>query len=359
MRAVLVAGARPNFMKVAPILRECRRRRGGLAAELVHTGQHYDAEMSEAFFAQLEIPAPDHFLSAGSGSHAVQTARIMIAFEEVLERRAPDVVVVVGDVNSTLACSLTACKLGIRVAHVEAGLRSRDAAMPEEINRVVTDAVSDYLFATERSAVENLTAEGKARGSIHLVGNVMIDTLRHCLTRLGGEAEGRPPEGPYAVVTLHRPSNVDDRARLEGILGALVRIASDMPLYFPLHPRTRKSIETHGLEDFLSAPGMRALPPMGYLDFLRVWKDARLVLTDSGGLQEETTALGVPCLTIRENTERPITIEEGTNVLAGTTQEGILRCYDDFRAGANKTGRIPELWDGRAAERIVDILLSR
>jgi len=358
MRLLLVAGARPNFVKVGPLMRECRRVPDRVDVRLVHTGQHYDPEMSSTFFEEFGIPDPDWHLGVGSGSHAVQTARIMTAFEEVLLAWRPDMVVVVGDVNSTLACSVTARKMQVRVAHVEAGLRSFDETMPEEINRLVTDAISDVLLATEQSAVDNLLREGRPRERIHLVGNVMIDTLHYCLARLDGASQCRI-DGAYGVVTLHRPSNVDAPDKLSGILDALSVIARDVPLYFPMHPRTRRKVDEFGLSARLEGSGIQVRPPASYMDFLRLWKDAALVLTDSGGVQEETTALGIPCFTIRDNTERPVTIDEGTNVLAGTTRDSILACYEEFRKGNTRQGRVPPLWDGKAAERIVQVLLAQ
>lgn len=358
MRLLLVAGARPNFVKIGPLMRECGHHKGTLDARLVHTGQHYDPEMSRTFFEEFGIPDPDWHLGVGSGSHAAQTARIMTAFEEVLAEWRPDMVVVVGDVNSTLACSVTARKMQIPVAHVEAGLRSFDNTMPEEINRLVTDAISDVLFATEKSAVDNLLREGRPAERIHFVGNVMIDTLRYCLSRLDTSV-ARPVEGPYGVVTLHRPSNVDDPGKLRGIVNALAVVSQDMPFFFPMHPRTRRKVEEGGILALLEQSGIHVLPPVAYMEFLRLWKDASLVLTDSGGVQEETTALGIPCFTIRDNTERPITIDEGTNVLVGTTRESILRHYAEFRKGNTKHTRVPELWDGRAAQRIVAVLLTQ
>ncbi len=391
-------------MKVAPLVHQLRKRDEDVIWKLVHTGQHYDYEMSKVFFEELEIPEPDYFLGAGSGTHAEQTAHIMVEFEKVCRAEMPDVVVVVGDVNSTLACSVTAKKLNIKVAHVEAGLRSRDMTMPEEINRIVTDSISDYLFVTEKSGIENLKLEGRREQDIYFVGNVMIDTLvrllpkaeikelgdlgpsETCPPRLpaGGQASGRRVEkqkrfhpstivptygaggvkigeldGEYAVVTLHRPSNVDDRKTLGGILDALARISEDMPVIFPVHPRTRKNIEEFDQLKLINDSNIELLPPMPYVDFLKLWKYASLVLTDSGGLQEETTALGIPCFTIRENTERPVTIEEGTNTLVGTSKAGILAAYEEFKNGGGKSGRVPELWDGKAAQRIVTTLLSQ
>jgi UDP-N-acetylglucosamine 2-epimerase (non-hydrolysing) len=315
--------------------------------------------MSLAFFEDLGLPIPDIYLGVGSGSQAEQTARVMIAFEQVCLKEQPDIVVVVGDVNSTMACAITAKKLGIRLAHVEAGLRSRDMSMPEEVNRIVTDALSDWLFVTEKSGIENLRREGKPDTTIHFVGNVMVDTLHNQLTLLGKSGEDTSqPHGNYAVLTLHRPSNVDEVSKLRDIMDAINDISRELPVYFPVHPRTRKNLEAIGLYNTLSGDAVHLLPPLPYREFLRLWKDATLVLTDSGGLQEETTTLGVPCFTIRENTERPITIEEGTNTLVGTTKEGILKAYQDFKNGHRKTGKVPELWDGKAAQRIIKILLK-
>ncbi len=357
MKIHLIAGARPNFMKIAPLVHELRRGSPEQDWQIIHTGQHYDFIMSKVFFEDFDLPEPDYFLNAGSGTHAEQTARVMIEFEKVCLQQRPDLVVVVGDVNSTLACSVTAKKLQIRVAHVEAGLRSGDMAMPEEINRIVTDSLSDYLFVSERSGLVNLRKEGKDKRHIHFVGNIMIDTLHYCIRKLNGAARKEQTRiGPYAVVTLHRPSNVDSRERLADILAALAEISKDMEVFFPIHPRTEKNLKTHGLQHVLETSRIRLMPPLSYLEFLALWKDASLVLTDSGGLQEETTALGIPCFTIRENTERPITIEEGTNVLVGTTSEGIMKEYVRFRSGNAKQGRIPELWDGNTAGRIMEIL---
>ncbi|SMF97650.1 UDP-N-acetylglucosamine 2-epimerase (non-hydrolysing) [Methylomagnum ishizawai] len=359
----LVAGARPNFMKIAPIIRALERRASGLGWRLIHTGQHYDREMSGVFFEELGIPAPDLALDVGSGSHAEQTAKVMVAFERACLERRPAAVVVVGDVNSTLAAALVAKKLGIPVAHVEAGLRSRDWSMPEEVNRVATDAIADHLFVTERSGVDNLRAEGKPPGSIHFVGHVMIDNLFFQLGQLeradrtGWVSTHFKREYPrYGVATLHRPANVDDPATLSRLLGALGEIAKDLPLLFPVHPRTRRNLEALGIA---LHPAIQLAPPLAYMDFLNLWKDAALVLTDSGGLQEETTALGVPCLTLRDNTERPITLTQGTNVLVGTDHAAIMREARRALAGGTRPGACPELWDGRAAERIVDILAER
>ena len=359
-KLILVAGARPNFVKIAPLLREINHHwEDQLKGILVNTGQHYDYEMSQAFFDDLEIAPPSYFLGVGPESHAVQTARIMMAFEGVCYRERPDIVIVVGDVNSTMACALVAKKLQIGVAHVEAGLRSRDLSMPEEINRMVTDVLSDWLFVTEESGIINLRAEGKPESSIYYVGNIMIDTLFHQLSHFNSSNDNsKRPEGPYAVMTLHRPSNVDDEGKLQKILEAIQKIGQELPVYFPVHPRTRQRMEEFGIIQKLNDGKIHLLPPLSYRDFLRLWKDACLVLTDSGGLQEETTALGIPCFTIRENTERPITIEEGTNLLVGTTVNGILSAYEHFEKGNSKKGRIPKYWDGKTSQRIISVLAS-
>ena len=359
MRIVNVVGARPNLMKIAPLM-DAYARAPEIRPLLVHTGQHYDANMSELFFRQLGIPEPDLNLEIGSASHAVQTAEIMKAFEPVVLRERPDAVLVVGDVNSTIACGLVAVKLGVRLVHVEAGLRSFDRGMPEEINRILTDAISDVLFCTEASGVANLKREGVDEARIHLVGNVMIDTLmKH---RARAEASGILEQlglsrGGYAVLTLHRPANVDDPATLAGILAALEVVARDMPLVFPAHPRTRDKLRASGLDGRLARlPGLKLIDPAGYLDFLKLMGSARLVLTDSGGIQEETTILQVPCLTLRDNTERPVTVELGTNQLVGRDPERIVAAYRKLLAGTGAPGRMPPGWDGRAAGRIVDVL---
>jgi len=347
-----VVGARPNFMKIAPIMAAFAAQ--PIAAKLVHTGQHYDPAMSDSFFEQLGIPRPDVNLEVGSGSHAVQTADIMRAFEPVLDVERPRAVLVVGDVNSTIACALVAAKKGIKVIHVEAGLRSNDRGMPEEINRVLTDQISDLLYTTERSALANLLREGIAEERVQFVGNVMIDTLRAHLERAVPVERtlGEKPARGHAVVTLHRPSNVDHPATLRRLLETLAAVAREVDVVFPIHPRTRAAAERLGLADLLAAPGIRLLPPLGYLEMLGLMRDATLVLTDSGGLQEETTALGVPCITVRENTERPITLTEGTNTLTGPNPESVLACFRDILASGGKRGRIPEYWDGHAAVRI-------
>lgn len=366
----IVAGARPNFMKIAPIVRALRERAGAareagidMRVSIVHTGQHYDENMSEIFFRELEIPEPDRHLEAGSGSHAEQTARIMMAFEKYLLQEKPDWVVVVGDVNSTIACALPAKKLGVKVAHVEAGLRSFDMSMPEEINRKLTDAISDLLFVTEESGVRNLRAEGVAPEKVFVVGNVMIDTLLRNVARIEGPDFAPSPSVKafrenghrYALLTLHRPSNVDRRETLAPIWGVLSEIAQRVPILFPVHPRTRAKIGEFGLRE----NGIVLVDPIGSLDMLYAMKGAVLVLTDSGGLQEETTALGIPCITIRENTERPVTVEKGTNYLAGTDPAAILAASEAILSGRGKKGTVPPLWDGCAAERIADILLRQ
>lgn len=359
----LVAGARPNFMKIAPIVRALQTH-GGLAFKIIHTGQHYDREMNDVFFEELGIPEPDVFMAAGGGSHSQQTARIMIAFEDLCQAQRPDAVLVVGDVNSTLACSIVAKKLDIRVAHVEAGLRSGDMSMPEEINRLVTDSISDWFFVTEPSAVTHLQREGKADSAIHYVGHVMVDNAlfqAEKLTRTDTsgfetsafKAVNTVNGARYGVITLHRPSNVDNAEMMMRIGGALKDIATDLPLIFPVHPRTRGHLEKFGID---LGPNITLVGPQAYMPFLNLWKDAAMVLTDSGGLQEETTALGVPCITIRENTERPVTVEEGTNVLAGTDPSRIVAEAHKVLRGESKQGRRPHLWDGMAAERIVAVL---
>jgi UDP-N-acetylglucosamine 2-epimerase (non-hydrolysing) len=351
-----VVGARPNFMKIAPIMAAFAER--PIDARLVHTGQHYDASMSDSFFEQLGIPRPHVNLEVGSSTHAVQTADIMRAFEPVLDQESPRAVLVVGDVNSTIACALVAAKKGVPVIHVEAGLRSFDRRMPEEINRVLTDQISDLLFTTERHALDNLVREGIDPARVHFVGNVMIDTLRRNLERAvpAERTLGERPAAGYAVLTLHRPSNVDDPGILAALLDTVTTIAERLPVVFPIHPRTRAAAERFGLGDRLQRPGIRLMPPVGYLEMLGLTRDATLVLTDSGGLQEETTALGVPCITLRQNTERPVTMTEGTNTLTGPDPDKILQCFAEVLADGGKRGRIPEFWDGRAAERIAGLL---
>ena len=359
----LVAGARPNFMKIAPIVRALRAD-GRLAFKIIHTGQHYDREMNDVFFEELGIPQPDLFMAAGGGSHAQQTGKIMVAFEELCRTDPPAAVLVVGDVNSTLACSIVAKKLKIPVAHVEAGLRSGDMGMPEEINRLVTDSISDWFFVTEPSGVAHLQREGKPDSAIHYVGHVMVDNVLYQAEKLKTadtssfetsdfKARHTANGGRYGVITLHRPSNVDDPAMMQRIGGALKDIAADLPLIFPVHPRTRANLEKFGID---LGPGITLVGPQAYMAFLNLWKDAAVMLTDSGGMQEETTALGVPCITIRENTERPVTVDEGSNVLAGTDPAVIVAEARKVLRGEGKQGRRPHLWDGHAAVRIVDIL---
>ena len=357
-----VVGARPNFMKMAPILRAFAARVPPVRSLLVHTGQHYDADMNDRLFVDLRLPVPDINLEVGSGTHAVQTADVMRRFEPVVDANNPSCVVVVGDVNATLACALVAAKKGVPVAHVEAGLRSFDRSMPEEVNRVLTDQIADLLYTTERVAHDNLAREGVDPQRAHFVGNVMIDSLlanrahalplADTLQRAGVAASSFDASNGYGVVTLHRPSNVDRADVLGPLLGVLRDVSERLPLVFALHPRTRGNIQRFGLNELVAGKRIVVLPPQGYLEMLGLMTGATLVLTDSGGMQEETTALGVPCLTLRENTERPITIEQGTNTLVGRDRDAILREVEEILAGRGKRGRVPELWDGRAAERI-------
>jgi UDP-N-acetylglucosamine 2-epimerase (non-hydrolysing) len=365
MKIMSVVGARPNFMKVAPVIRALKARPGRAQHYLVHTGQHYDEDMSGSFFDALGLPEPDYYLGVGSGSHAEQTARVMMAIEPILKEVRPDLLVVVGDVNSTVAASLTAKKMLIRVAHIEAGLRSRDMTMPEEINRLCTDAIADDLFTTDRFANENLKREGVRDERIHFVGNVMIDSLlahkKLADTLRSHEKFGLEPMR-YAVLTMHRPSNVEDRDVLAGILEAITQAVGDLPVIFPIHPRTRSRVAEFGLQDHFKSepggPGIFLADPLGYVEFLSLNCSARLVLTDSGGLQEETTILGVPCVTLRENTERPITVIEGTNRIAGTSRAGIQAAIMDALSAPLRSNHRPDKWDGRAAERIVEIVLT-
>jgi UDP-N-acetylglucosamine 2-epimerase (non-hydrolysing) len=363
LKVINVVGARPNFMKMAPIIEAMNRYPGEIEHLLVHTGQHYDDRMSKSFFADLGMPMPDMDLEVGSGSHAEQTARIMVEFEKVCLQERPDLVIVVGDVNSTLACTITAKKLGIKVAHVEAGLRSRDMSMPEEINRLCTDVLCDYLFTTDHFANENLLAEGISPDKILFVGNVMIDTLlKH--KELAGkfglvERWGLKPDG-FATLTLHRPSNVDDPVTLGDILDALNEFAKEIPVIFPIHPRTRKMVEQFGFSRYFSGAdkpqGLWMTDPLSYLEFLHLNMNAMMVITDSGGLQEEATVLGIPCITLRNNTERPITCEVGTNFIVGNSQDNILHYTFKILNEEILRGGIPEKWDGKAAERIVEFL---
>jgi UDP-N-acetylglucosamine 2-epimerase (non-hydrolysing) len=360
-KIMLVAGARPNFMKVAPPLQELRKYPEAFRTRLIHTGQHYDAEMSDVFFRDLELPQPDRFLGIGSGSHAEQTARVMVAFERVCVEERPDLVVVVGDVNSTMACAITAKKLCIPVAHIEAGLRSRDWTMPEEVNRVVTDAISDLLFTPAREADDNLLREGIPPERIFFVGNVMIDCLlaqlpkiehRDILQRFGVVA------GHYAMLTLHRPSNVDVPGVLCGIVEVMIELSRELPILWPIHPRSSKMLEQSGLLDRIERHAdFKLTDPLGYLDMLTLTRRARMILTDSGGLQEEATVLGVPCVTLRQNTERPVTVAVGANRLAGNHPEGMRAAIQSVLDGKRPTIRIPELWDGKTGVRIVDVLM--
>ena len=359
---ICVVGARPNFMKMAPVLRAMAAHVPCLPVLLVHTGQHYDKDMSDRLFEDLRLPRPDVNLGVGSGTHAIQTAEVMRRFEPVVDAHKPSCVAVVGDVNSTLACSLVAVKKGVPVVHIEAGLRSFDRTMPEEINRILTDQISDRLYTTERTAEDNLMREGIPSNRVCFAGNVMIDSV------VFGRANARSAKDTlqaykvdssvlshplgYGVVTLHRPSNVDQSETLRALLGVLSEVAASLPLVFALHPRTRSNIDRFGLMNLIDPARMILLPPQGYLEMLGLMVGATVVLTDSGGLQEETTALGVPCLTLRENTERPITVEQGTNILVGRSREAILGAVQEILAGNGKRGRVPEFWDGHAAERI-------
>lgn len=362
LKVLHVVGARPNFMKIAPIMRAMGRAPDQFLQTLVHTGQHYDHEMSRIFFEELELPQPDLNLEVGSDSHAAQTAKIMLAFETVVKDVQPQLVLLVGDVNSTLACALACAKMRVRVAHVEAGLRSFDRKMPEEINRVLTDQIADFLFTPSRDADANLLREGRSQENIFFVGNVMIDNLTHLLpkaelstihARLG------LPQENYALVTMHRPSNVDDRTTLHTIINALVRLANLLPVVFPMHARTRQRMIGFGLEDLVDSHArLHILDPLGYIDFLALMRRASMVLTDSGGVQEETTWLGVPCLTVRPNTERNLTIEMGTNKLVQPNCDSILQAAAEVLHGAQRSSTIPEYWDGHAAERIVRVMLD-
>ncbi|WP_114971838.1 non-hydrolyzing UDP-N-acetylglucosamine 2-epimerase [Rhodoferax ferrireducens] len=359
---ICVVGARPNFMKMAPILRAMAAHIPPLPVLLVHTGQHYDKDMSDRLFEDLRLPRPDVNLEVGSGTHAIQTAEVMRRFEPIIDAHTPSCVAVVGDVNSTLACSLVAVKKSVPVVHIEAGLRSYDRAMPEEINRILTDQISDRLYTTERTAEDNLTREGIPSNRVCFAGNVMIDSVVFGRANARGAKDTLQacnvdplvlshPFG-YGVVTLHRPSNVDDPETLRALLGVLDEVAASLPLVIALHPRTRSNIERFGLMDLIDSARMVLLPPQGYLEMLGLMAGATVVLTDSGGLQEETTALGVPCLTLRENTERPITVEQGTNILVGRDRDAILGAVHDILTGNGKRGRVPEFWDGHASERI-------
>ena len=359
MKIMHIVGARPNFMKAAPVI-DALRTKQGVAQVLVHTGQHYDANMSEVFFHQLGMPEPDINLEVGSGTHAYQTAGIMMGIESVLLEKKPDVVVVYGDVNSTVAVALVCAKLLIPVAHVEAGLRSFDRTMPEEVNRVLTDQVADFFFTPSVDGDRNLIREGIDPKKIHFVGNVMIDTLVRLLPKATppkrSVLEEKVISGGYILVTLHRPSNVDDPDTLKGIVRTLMDVQKDKPVIFPIHPRTRKLLSALDVET--TSKGMHLLDPVGYLEFLFLQKNATVVITDSGGIQEETTYLGVPCLTVRENTERPVTVEKGTNILVGQDLSRLREELQKILDGTPKKGTIPDLWDGNAAGRIADIIMG-
>lgn len=361
IKVINVVGARPNFMKVAPLVEAMKRREREFSPLIIHTGQHYDSMMSDAFFRDLDLPQPDVDLNVGSASHAAQTAAVMERFEPVVLREKPDWVLVVGDVNSTLACALVCVKLGVKIGHVEAGLRSRDRSMPEEINRLLTDQIADLLFTPSEDADRNLRAEGIPDERIRLVGNIMIDSLFQHLAR-ARESTIREDLGiggrDYAVLTLHRPTNVDERETFLRILDALEEISQSLPIIFPVHPRTRKTISEFGLaERIYGNSNLRMIEPLGYLDFLGLYSRARLVMSDSGGLQEETTVLGIPCLTLRENTERPITVEVGTNTVVGTDRKKITTAaFAALNGSITRERRVPPLWDGHTADRILDAL---
>ena len=360
-KIISVVGARPNFMKVAPIHRAFQKYKDSVQHLICHTGQHYDERMSKVFFDDLELPKPDFYLGVGSGSHAEQTAKVMMEFEKVLLQEKPDMILVVGDVNSTIACSLTAAKLHIKVVHVEAGLRSFDRKMPEEVNRVLTDAISDYLFVTEKSGLENLEHEGVDGSKVFFVGNVMIDSLVYYLDKTNGRTVlkdyGLEPQN-YILVTLHRPSNVDSKEQLTKLIAMLERLSGERKVIFPIHPRTRKNIAEYNLLDEQNS-NLILTDPIGYIDFLTLTKNAELILTDSGGIQEESTYLGVQCITLRTSTERPVTVEVGTNQLLGNDLNKAEQAALEVLNGKKKEGQIPELWDGKAAERIVSILVEK
>ncbi len=359
-KIIIVAGARPNFVKIAPLMNEFKKHKDFFSVLLIHTGQHYDFKMSEIFFKNLNIPKPDIYLNIGSGSHAVQTAKIMIALEKILLKKKPDLVVVVGDVNSTLACSLTASKLNIKIAHVEAGLRSFDRTMPEEINRIVTDSLSDYLFVSEKSGLKNLKNEGIDKKKIYFVGNIMIDSLLHnmkavYLSNILNNLKLKKKS--YCLMTLHRPSNVDGQLALYEIYDILKAINKKILIVYSVHPRTRKMLIRHKLlNKFKKLPNLIMIAPLGYVDFIRLLKEAMFMLTDSGGIQEEATVLKVTCLTLRENTERPVTLTEGTNYLVGRDKNKILRYVDQILKGGAKKGKTPVLWNGKTANKIVEII---
>ena len=360
IKVLLIAGARPNFMKIAPLIRAFKEHKDYFQVDLVHTGQHYDIQMSDVFFKELRIPKPNISLEVGSASHAAQTAQIMLAFEKVLLKKKPGLIIVVGDVNSTMACSLVAAKMNVPIAHVEAGLRSGDREMPEEINRIVTDSLSDYLFVSEESGLCNLKKEGVSASKVFYVGNIMIDTLLSNMPKISKSKAlttyGLQPK-TYSVLTLHRPGNVDSKKALEEIYAILRAVSTKIKIVYPIHPRTKKMIDKHDFRRrFENLNDLYMIDPLGYIDFMKLVKESRFVLTDSGGIQEETTVLGIPCLTMRENTERPITIEQGTNILIGRDQLKITKEVNKILNGRSKKGGIPKYWDGKTAQRIVRIL---
>jgi len=359
IKLLFIAAARPNFMKVSALMNAFQGLENEFLCKLVHTGQHYDANMSDTFFDQLNIPRPDFHLGVGGGSHAEQTGRVMIEFDKILDEFPPDLVVVVGDVNATLACALTACKRHIKVAHVESGLRSGDWSMPEEVNRILTDRVSDILFTTLEDDHENLRKEGYSLDNTVLIGNVMIDTLFNFLPKaeaLNYYSELGLKDAGYNVLTLHRPSNVDDKQTLERLLTTLATIAEDLPIVWPLHPRTKARIQEFSLDHFLSNPNFKIIEPIGYFEMVNLMKHSACVLTDSGGLQEETSALKVPCITLRENTERPITVTHGSNIVVGTIPSKILEAYE--QRSKRRDYSLPECWDGKSAQRFVEYLTT-
>lgn len=361
MKVISVVGARPNFIKIAPIHKAFQKYRNEVTHKICHTGQHFDRNMSMVFFDDLQLPEPDFYLGVGGGSHAEQTARIMIEFEKVLEKEKPDLIIVPGDVNSTMACSLVASKMGVKIAHVEAGLRSFDREMPEEINRVVTDILSDFLFVTEESGLKNLKNEGIDTSKIHFVGNTMIDSLVHYLPEIETSPVLRSlnlESSRYILVTFHRPSNVDNSKSLTSLVTFLNNLADKRKVVFPIHPRTRLNLEEFNLKQSVHSDILLS-EPIGYFDFLALAKDAELIITDSGGIQEETTFLGVQCITVRKNTERPVTVEIGTNHLMGTDFGKVEEAANSVLDGNIKEGEIPEFWDGKAGERIVGVLMER
>ncbi|MGB5108078.1 MAG: UDP-N-acetylglucosamine 2-epimerase (non-hydrolyzing) [Candidatus Zixiibacteriota bacterium] len=358
-KLLCIVGTRPNFVKSAPLMRELRRHPADFDAKLVHTGQHYDQNLSQLLFDDLGMTAPDISLGIGSGSHAQQTAKIMMGLEETFAKENADIVVCFGDVNSTMAAALVSSKMGVKLAHVEAGLRSFDRTMPEEVNRVVTDHLSDYLFVTEDSGMKNLKQEGIDDNKVFFAGNIMIDSLIATMdivkrSQILETLDVQPRQ--YALLTLHRPSNVDDPKMLAGLLDAIAKIAAEIPVVFPCHPRTKANLEKFGLGKYTKAPGLKFCDPLGYVDFCRLTYESRFVLTDSGGIQEETTYLQIPCITLRYNTERPVTVTVGTNVMTGPEPEQMAQAVKVILAGKSKEGRIPEFWDGHTAERIVEKL---